>query len=106
MNVDSEAYRISRPSAPLAENEVLEPDPEAFEMLHNMGTQWPCLSFDVLPDRLGDNRQTFPATVYLVTGTQATNPKDNEITVMKLSGLSRMKQGQFDIMSPQIRSAS
>ncbi|EWC45328.1 hypothetical protein DRE_00727 [Drechslerella stenobrocha 248] len=92
MDVDTEAYRISRPQEPLAADEVLEPDPSAFHMLHNMGTKWPCLSFDILPDRLGDNRQTYPATVYLVTGTQAPRPKDNEITVMKLSGLSRMKQ--------------
>ncbi|KAF3926297.1 Coronin-1C [Dactylellina cionopaga] len=96
MDVDTEAYRISRPQEPLGENEVLEPDPSAFHMLHNMGTKWPCLSFDILPDRLGDNRQTYPATVYLVTGTQASKPKDNEITIMKLSGLSRMKQDPLD----------
>ncbi|KAF3929187.1 Coronin-1A [Arthrobotrys entomopaga] len=96
MDVDTEAYRISRPQEPLAEGEVLEPDPTAFHMLHNMGTKWPCLSFDILPDHLGDNRQTYPATIYLVTGTQASKPKDNEITVMKLSGLSRMKQDPDD----------
>ncbi|KAF3930557.1 Coronin-1A [Dactylella cylindrospora] len=96
MEVDTEAYRISRPKEPLKEDEVLEPDPSAFHMLHNMGTKWPCLSFDILPDRLGDNRQTYPATIFMVTGTQATKPKDNEITVMKLSGLSKMKQDPED----------
>ncbi|KAF3908946.1 Coronin-1A [Orbilia brochopaga] len=96
MDVDTEAYRISRPQEPLGKDEVLEPDPSAFHMLHNMGTKWPCLSFDIISDDLGDNRQTYPATVYLVTGTQASKPKDNEITVMKLSGLSRMKQDPED----------
>ncbi|KAK6332441.1 ribosome biosynthesis protein rrb1 [Orbilia brochopaga] len=96
MDVDTEAYRISRPQEPLGKDEVLEPDPSAFHMLHNMGTKWPCLSFDIIPDNLGDNRQTYPATVYLVTGTQASKPKDNEITVMKLSSLSRMKQDPED----------
>ncbi|KAK6531251.1 ribosome biosynthesis protein rrb1 [Arthrobotrys megalospora] len=96
MDVDTEAYRISRPQEPLKEDEVLEPDPSAFHLLHNMGTKWPCLSFDVLQDSLGDNRQTYPATVFLVTGTQASKPRENEITVMKLSGLSRMKQDPED----------
>lgn len=94
MDVDTEAYRISRPSQPLGEDEVLEPDPSAFHLLHSVNTKWPALSFDIIPDNLGDNRQSYPATVFLVSGTQAAKAKDNELTIVKLSNLSRMKQGQ------------
>ena len=61
-------------------------------MLHTLSTTWPCLSFDILKDSLGDNRKTYPATLYAVAGTQAESrrAKDNQVMVMKLSGLSRI----------------
>ena len=65
-------------------------------MLHALSTTWPCLSFDIVPDALGDNRKTYPATLYAVAGTQAESrrSKNNELMVMKLSGLSRMDRLQ------------
>ncbi len=61
-------------------------------MLHTLTTTWPCLSFDIIPDSLGDTRKSYPATLYAVAGTQADSRKsnENELMVMKLSGLSRM----------------
>ncbi|QPG77212.1 hypothetical protein FOA43_004619 [Brettanomyces nanus] len=76
-------------SRPLGPDEVLEPDPSVFEMLHNVNMPWPCLTLDVLPDNLGSERRGYPATMYLVTATQASRPKDNEIIVMKLSSLTK-----------------
>lgn len=76
-------------SKPLGPDEVLEADPTVYEMLHNVNLPWPCLTVDVLPDNLGDERRTYPASVYLTTATQASRGKDNEIITMKLSSLAK-----------------
>ncbi|KAF8473178.1 WD40-repeat-containing domain protein [Kalaharituber pfeilii] len=80
----------------LGKDEVLEPDPSAYHMLHRMNVTWPCLSFDIIKDGLGDERRGYPATAYLVTGTQAERTNRNEIMVLKLSGLNKMPQDGDD----------
>jgi ribosome assembly protein RRB1 len=35
----------------LGEGETLDYDPSAYIMLHQLAVEWPCLSFDILPDR-------------------------------------------------------
>ena len=92
MEVDQEAFIPGRTK--LAPGEVLSPDPSTYDMLHTMSTPWPCLSFDIVPDSLGDNRKTYPATVYSVTGTQAEGgrAKDNELMVLKMSSLGKMEK--------------
>lgn len=89
MDVDQQIFIPGRNH--LQKGESLSPDSSAYEMLHSLSTTWPCLSFDIVKDQLGDNRKTFPATIYAVAGTQAEGrkSKDNELMVMKLSGLSR-----------------
>src|SRR3954451_10475278 len=94
MDVDKETFIPGRTK--LAPGETLSPDPSTYDMLHTLSTPWPCLSFDIVRDTLGDNRKTYPATVYAVTGTQAegTKQKDNELMVLRMSGLSKMgKEG-------------
>lgn len=90
-----------QPSAPeafipgthvLGKDEILEPDDTVYLMRHSMNVNWPCLSFDILRDSLGDERQRYPATAYLVTGTQATDPHNNEIAVYKMSSLHRTQK--------------
>ena len=73
------------------------PDMSAYQMLHTLSTTWPCLSFDIVRDGLGDGRKTYPATAYAVAGTQAESrkPNDNELLVMKLSGLGRTEKGDL-----------
>ena len=90
MDVDQQTFMPGRHK--LKDGEQLAPDPSAYDLLHSLTTTWPCLSFDILRDNLGDNRKTYPATVYAVAGTQAESrkPGQNELMVMKLSGLSRM----------------
>lgn len=92
MDVDQQTFIPGRNK--LQAGESLAPDTSAYEMLHTLSTTWPCLSFDIVRDSLGDNRKTYPATLYAVAGTQAESRKsrENELMVLKLSGLSRMER--------------
>jgi ribosome assembly protein RRB1 len=96
MEVDQKTFIPGRDK--LAAGESLSPDMSTYEMLHTLSTTWPCLSFDIVRDSLGDNRKAYPATLYAVAGTQAESRKtnDNELMVMKLSGLSRMDRERED----------
>ncbi|KAJ7675381.1 glutamate-rich WD repeat containing [Mycena rosella] len=80
----------------LGPDEILEADDAVYIMRHSMKVTWPCLSFDILRDNLGDERQRYPATAYLVSGTQADVAKDNEIVVYKLSSLHRTQKDGDD----------
>ncbi|MCJ1268147.1 ribosome biosynthesis protein rrb1 [Lobaria immixta] len=90
MDLDQQTFIPGRDH--LAAGETLSPDTSTYEMLHTISTTWPCLSFDILNDSLGENRKTYPATLYAVAGTQAESrrAKDNQVMVMKLSGLGRI----------------
>ena len=85
----------------LGKDEILEPDDSVYIMRHSMNVNWPCLSFDILRDNLGDERQRFPATTYIVAGTQADETSKNEVVVYKMSSLHRtQKDGGERIMWP------
>ncbi|ATZ52308.1 Bcrrb1 [Botrytis cinerea B05.10] len=94
MEVDQQTFIVGRNK--LEPGQTLSPDLTTYEMLHALSTPWPCLSFDILKDGLGDNRKTYPATMYAVAGTQAEHKreKENQLMVMKFSGLSRMEREQ------------
>ncbi|KAJ3464176.1 hypothetical protein MRS44_008962 [Fusarium solani] len=95
MDVDQDQGTFIVGRSKLEPGQTLAPDLTTYEMLHNLSTPWPCLSFDIVRDGLGDNRKAYPATMYTVAGTQAENAKasDNQIMVMKFSGLSKMDRG-------------
>ncbi len=76
----------------LEKDEILEPDDSVYVMRHNMTVNWPCLSFDILRDNLGDQRQRYPAAAYIVTGTQADVIKNNEVSVYKMSSLHKTQR--------------
>jgi len=76
----------------LGKDEILEPDDSVYIMRHSMNVNWPCLSFDILRDNLGDERQRFPATAYIVAGTQADEISKNEVVVYKMSSLHRTQK--------------
>ncbi|KAI1174116.1 WD domain-containing protein [Nemania sp. FL0916] len=79
----------------LEQGQHLAPDLGTYEMLHSLSTPWPCLSFDIVRDGLGDRRErAYPATMYTVAGTQAENSRvgENQLMVMKFSGLSRQQR--------------
>ena len=96
MDVDQQTFIVGRNK--LEPGQKLSPDLSTYEMLHALSTPWPCLSFDIVRDSLGDNRKTYPATIYAVAGTQADSrrEKENQLMVMKFSGLSRMERDQHE----------
>jgi len=53
---------------------------------------WPCLSFDVLHDNLGEKRDEFPHTAYIVAGTQADKPKNNRIVVARIKDINKISE--------------
>jgi len=73
----------------LKEGEVLEYDPTAYVMLHQLKMEWPCLSFDIIPDKLGFQRTRFPLSMYYVTGTQAAENESNKLLILKASSLHK-----------------
>ena len=89
-NAETEG-RLWRAGDTLAEGETLEYDSSAYDMLHRMHTDWPCLTFDVVQDGLGQQRTKYPLTSYAVSGTQAERSEQNKILCMKLSELCRTK---------------
>ena len=62
-------------------------------MVHSI-TGAPCLSFDVIPDKLGEKRDTFPLSMYPVSGTQADRVHLNNVVVFKMSNLQRNKRAK------------
>uniref|UniRef100_A0A6B2L2Y0 Glutamate-rich WD repeat-containing protein 1 n=1 Tax=Arcella intermedia TaxID=1963864 RepID=A0A6B2L2Y0_9EUKA len=84
--------KIWNPAAePLQPGEKLVCDNSAYEMLHYINVEWPCLSFDILSDHLGAHRTQFPHTIYMVTGTQAETDDKNSLILMKLSDMHSTK---------------
>ena len=100
MQVDSNNQTFMVGRNKLSKDEILEPDETAYEMLHRLEPPWPCLSFDIIRDHLGEGRarKRYPATVYSVAGTQAArgHEKENELLVMKMSKLSRNARDEED----------
>ena len=77
----------------LETDEALQYDPTAYDCMSSMSLEWPSLSFDVIPDNLGDDRRAFPHTLFMVAGTQASNAKLNYLAVMKVSNLTQGRHG-------------
>jgi ribosome assembly protein RRB1 len=94
MEIDQKTFIVGRNK--LEPGQTLSPDLSTYEMLHALSMPWPCLSFDIIKDNMGNDRKAYPATMYAVAGTQAESrrEKENQLMVMKFSGLSRMERDQ------------
>ena len=54
---DKGPMQVYRPGIDeLGEGEVLDYDSSAYKLYHAMNVEWPCLSFDIVQDRLGEGR--------------------------------------------------
>jgi ribosome assembly protein RRB1 len=82
------------PGCEMAEEETLDYDPTAYDCLTSLSLDWPCLSFDIVGDALGDNRVEFPHSLSLVAGTQAAPGKHNYLAVMRVTNLTQGRHGQ------------
>ncbi|XP_023209757.1 glutamate-rich WD repeat-containing protein 1-like [Centruroides sculpturatus] len=89
LNNELETYL---PGKTVDDDDDLEYDETAYVLYHHAQTGAPCLSFDIIKDSLGDNRaDAFPLTAYLAAGTQAQRLHTNNVIVMKMSNLHRIK---------------
>lgn len=79
--------RVYLPGQPLKHKEELVVDKTAYRLLHHAQSGAPCLSFDVILDDAGHNRETYPLNMYLVAGTQAAKTHVNNLLVMKMTNL-------------------
>ena len=52
------------------------------------------MSFDILEDSLGEKREDFPLTCYIVSGSQAEKGHSNHVIVMKMSNLHKTMKEQ------------
>ncbi|KAJ0178404.1 hypothetical protein K1T71_006227 [Dendrolimus kikuchii] len=84
------------PDQPLKDDEQLVCDQSAYIMLHQAQTGAPCLSFDVVPDNLGNDRNEFPMTAYIVAGSQASSAHLNNVLVIKMSNLHQTSKSEDD----------
>ncbi|KAE8737859.1 hypothetical protein FOCC_FOCC016671 [Frankliniella occidentalis] len=94
------AERVERkvylPGKPLDKGEVLECDESVYLMRHECKAGSPCLSFDIIKDNLGDNREDFPHTAFIVGGTQSPKKGDNCLLVIKMSNLVKTQRESKD----------
>lgn len=88
--------KVYLPGQALEEGEELIADKSAYRLLHQAQSGAPCLSFDILPDDLGNSRENYPLTMYIVAGTQGAQTHVNNVLVMKMSNLHGIKQHSED----------
>jgi ribosome assembly protein RRB1 len=53
-----ENLKVFLPGSQMEKDEVLVADQSAYDLLHSLNVEWPCLSFDILKDKLGTNRSS------------------------------------------------
>eukprot|EP00043_Microstomoeca_roanoka_P014072 m.138609 g.138609 ORF g.138609 m.138609 type:complete len:460 (-) comp15918_c0_seq3:3248-4627(-) len=83
--------QVYLPGDEIPEDQKLVMDTSAYICHSEFSLEWPCLSFDIIPDNLGDARTSFPLSMYLVAGSQARESHLNAVTVMRLDGITRLK---------------
>ena len=78
----------------LGDGEELDYDRTAYDCLLRWRLEWPCLSFDITKDSLGERRESFPHTAFMVAGTQAPEGERNYVSVMRLAHVTQGEHGK------------
>lgn len=92
---EDESTDVYLPGDPVHASEQLVRDETTYVLYHEAQTGSPCLSFDVIHDELGNNRDDYPLSCYVVCGTQATQ-RPNHMIVMKMSNLHKTNISKDD----------
>jgi len=71
-------------------------DRSAYHVNQSFYLEWPCLSFDILKDSMGFERNSYPFTMYAVAGTQAEEASSNRLYVFKVSDIVKIKVDEED----------
>lgn len=88
--------RAHLPDQPLKKGEELVMDEQAYLVYHQANLGPPCLSLDVIPDDLGNDRTNYPLTLYGVAGSQTQKAGANSIIVFKMYNLHATKRKSSD----------
>jgi len=80
----------------LGDDEVLECEKGTYTIYQTLRCDWPCLSFDIIRDSLGQFRTRFPLTMYMVVGSQASNASQNQIQIFKFSDIYQIIDDSSD----------
>jgi ribosome assembly protein RRB1 len=85
---ETETKKVFLPGTKMQIGEELIADKSAYRILHQAQTGAPCLSFDIIKDDLGNSRETYPLTMYILAGTQAAKPHVNNLHIIKMLNLN------------------
>ena len=86
--------KLWRAGDAMAAGERLDYDSSAYDMLHRLHFEWPCLTFAWAKDNLGEARTGYPMCAYAVAGTQAEASGQNRLVCAKLSQLARTRHDE------------
>lgn len=83
----------------LQKGEALVCDETAYDTFHRIRLEWPSLSFDVIGQAVDGSysnmntvrQESYPLSVSIVLGTQASEPKKNKLVFLKMSNLHRTR---------------
>jgi ribosome assembly protein RRB1 len=81
----------------ISKGDALEADDSVYIIRHALKIGWSSLSFDILRDNLGDERQRLPTAACAVAGSQADWPGNNTMPIFKLSSLHHARFVYFRV---------